>query len=119
MQQAEKLNLDKSKLFSVPARRHEPRYQRQLDWKRSRVERSSKQRRDRWRSERDLPASLLQANANVPPSANPGGSAGRGVPDVAGDADPQTGYQVQVDGSQFVVGGTSAVAPLWAGWSHC
>ena len=36
-------------------------------------------------------------------------------PDVAGDADPQTGYLVQADGSQFVVGGTSAVAPLWAG----
>jgi len=40
---------------------------------------------------------------------------GRGVPDVAGDADPQTGYQVLVDGQQMVIGGTSAVAPLWAG----
>lgn len=39
----------------------------------------------------------------------------RGVPDVAGDADPQTGYIVQVDGETTVVGGTSAVAPLWAG----
>jgi len=39
----------------------------------------------------------------------------RGVPDVAGDADPQTGYRVAVDGGQTVVGGTSAVAPLWAG----
>jgi kumamolisin len=39
----------------------------------------------------------------------------RGVPDVAGDADPETGYKVQVDGQQLVVGGTSAVAPLWAG----
>ena len=38
----------------------------------------------------------------------------RGVPDVAGDADPQTGYQVRVDGEDTVVGGTSAVAPLWA-----
>jgi kumamolisin len=37
------------------------------------------------------------------------------VPDVAGDADPNTGYNVQVDGSSFAVGGTSAVAPLWAG----
>ena len=42
------------------------------------------------------------------------GQNGRGVPDVAGDADPQTGYQVTVDGSQTVVGGTSAVAPLWS-----
>ena len=39
----------------------------------------------------------------------------RGVPDVAGDADPQTGYDVRVDGSNLVIGGTSAVAPLWAG----
>jgi kumamolisin len=56
-----------------------------------------------------------QQNAGVPPSANPGGHIGRGVPDVAGDADPETGYQVLVDGQQFVIGGTSAVAPLWAG----
>ncbi len=39
---------------------------------------------------------------------------GRGVPDVAGDADPVTGYQVRVDGANYVYGGTSAVAPLWA-----
>jgi kumamolisin len=36
------------------------------------------------------------------------------VPDVAGNADPYTGYQVRVDGQDTVVGGTSAVAPLWA-----
>jgi kumamolisin len=40
---------------------------------------------------------------------------GRGVPDVAGDADPESGYNILVDGQQMVVGGTSAVAPLWAG----
>jgi kumamolisin len=51
----------------------------------------------------------------VPPSANPGGKVGRGVPDVAGNADPQTGYRIRVDLLSFVVGGTSAVAPLWAG----
>jgi kumamolisin len=39
----------------------------------------------------------------------------RGVPDVAGDADPQTGYDIRVDGVDTVFGGTSAVAPLWAG----
>jgi kumamolisin len=39
----------------------------------------------------------------------------RGVPDVAGNADPDTGYQVRIDGSNTVIGGTSAVAPLWAG----
>lgn len=41
--------------------------------------------------------------------------AGRGVPNVAGDADPQTGYSVRIDGTDTVIGGTSAVAPLWAG----
>jgi kumamolisin len=40
---------------------------------------------------------------------------GRGVPDVSGDADPQTGYNVLVDGQSMVIGGTSAVAPLWSG----
>jgi kumamolisin len=38
----------------------------------------------------------------------------RGVPDVAGNADPETGYDVRIDGSDTVIGGTSAVAPLWA-----
>jgi kumamolisin len=57
-----------------------------------------------------------QSEAGVPPSANPPGThKGRGVPDVAGDADPATGYFVRVDGQEFVIGGTSAVAPLWAG----
>ncbi len=46
----------------------------------------------------------------TPPSGG-----GRGVPDVAGDADPETGYSVLVDGQSFVIGGTSAVAPLWSG----
>lgn len=53
-----------------------------------------------------------QSDVGVP--ARAGGGSGRGVPDVAGDADPATGYQVLVDGQQQVVGGTSAVAPLWA-----
>jgi kumamolisin len=55
-----------------------------------------------------------QASAGVPGSAS-GGASGRGVPDVAGNADPVTGYQVVVDGQQEPIGGTSAVAPLWAG----
>jgi kumamolisin len=41
-------------------------------------------------------------------------AAGRGVPDVAGNADPTTGYQIYSGGKAQVVGGTSAVAPLWA-----
>jgi kumamolisin len=54
-----------------------------------------------------------QASAGVPDRS--GGGAGRGVPDVAADADPQTGYRVRVDGTDTVIGGTSAVAPLLAG----
>jgi kumamolisin len=61
----------------------------------------------------DPPA--YQKGAGVPPSVNPGKRVGRGVPDVAGNASPATGYRVRVDGQNFVVGGTSAVAPLWAG----
>ncbi|MBV9793314.1 MAG: S8 family serine peptidase [Actinobacteria bacterium] len=59
------------------------------------------------------PVPSWQASAGVPAASASTG--GRGVPDVAGNADPQTGYQVQVDGKQAVYGGTSAVAPLWAG----
>jgi kumamolisin len=36
------------------------------------------------------------------------------VPDVTGNADPATGYQIYADGQAQVVGGTSAVAPLWS-----
>src|SRR3989442_1241969 len=62
---------------------------------------------------RVFPLPAWPRTANVP--AAPNGFAGRGVPDVAGDADPTTGYNVLVDGQQEVVAGTSAVAPLWAG----
>lgn len=61
----------------------------------------------------DLPAwqhglSLTRADGSRAPLAK------RGVPDVAGDASPQTGYEVAVAGTPAVMGGTSAVAPLWA-----
>lgn len=62
-----------------------------------------------------FPLPSYQKSAGVPPSANPGGKVGRGVPDVAGNADPTTGYATLVDGESGVTGGTSAVAPLWAG----
>ena len=50
----------------------------------------------------------------VPPSVNPGHSQGRGVPDVAADADPETGFFVRANGRNGIAGGTSASAPLWA-----
>jgi kumamolisin len=58
------------------------------------------------------PLPTWQQSAGVPAAPSAGG--GRGVPDVAGNADPATGYQVLVDGNAMVIGGTSAVAPLWA-----
>jgi len=61
-----------------------------------------------------FPPPAYQKGAGVPPSANSKRRKGRGVPDVAGDADPQTGYKIRVDGHDLVFGGTSAVAPLWA-----
>jgi kumamolisin len=56
-------------------------------------------------------------------AVDPAGPIMRGVPDVAGDAAPASGYRVLCDGQSFPdaaqgvppVGGTSAVAPLWAG----
>ena len=62
-----------------------------------------------------FPLPDYQKNAGIPPSANSGKRIGRGVPDVAANADPATGYPIRVDGDNAVVGGTSAVAPLWAG----
>jgi kumamolisin len=60
-----------------------------------------------------FPLPTWQANSNVPAPSKKAG--GRGIPDVAGDADPETGYTIRVDGQTIAIGGTSAVAPLWAG----
>ena len=61
-----------------------------------------------------FPLPSWQTGAGVPASANPNHNVGRGVPDVTGNADPTTGYVTLVDGTPDVIGGTSAVAPLWA-----
>jgi kumamolisin len=60
-----------------------------------------------------FPLPTWQDGFDVPAPTVQGG--GRGVPDVSGDADPNTGYNILVDGEHAVIGGTSAVAPLWAG----
>jgi kumamolisin len=60
------------------------------------------------------PVPSWQQSVALPAPAG-GGNAGRGIPDVAGNADPFSGYKVQVDGQAEPIGGTSAVAPLWAG----
>jgi kumamolisin len=72
---------------------------------------------------RKFPQPAYQSNIDHQAAVNPAGPVMRGVPDVAGDAAPESGYQVLCDGQQFPdaskgippVGGTSAVAPLWAG----
>jgi len=53
-----------------------------------------------------------QSKVKVPKAKSKSG--GRGVPDVSGNADPVSGYNIVVDGSKAVIGGTSAVAPLYA-----
>jgi len=43
----------------------------------------------------------------------------RGVPDVSFDADPNSGFEVIVDGQETVVGGTSGASPSWLGiWAR-
>ena len=62
------------------------------------------------------PAASFQANTTllgVAPLTQ------RGVPDVSLDADPESGYDVVVDGTVEGIGGTSASAPSWQGiWAR-
>jgi len=60
---------------------------------------------------------LWQREHRVP--LGPGGSSGRGVPDVAGPADPHRGCAIIVGGECCSSAGTSAVAPLWAALVAC
>jgi kumamolisin len=53
-----------------------------------------------------------QENCDVPHCSTRNG--GRGVPDVAGPADPRSGCKIHIGGIDSVSCGTSAVAPLWA-----
>jgi kumamolisin len=61
-----------------------------------------------------FPVPPWQSAVNVPRAASTG-HRGRGVPDVAAVADARTGYAQFMDGQWFTDGGTSAVAPLYAG----
>jgi kumamolisin len=60
----------------------------------------------------EVPA--FQQSANLPVSVNDGHQ-GRGVPDVAADASLASGFLIVLNGATIPIGGTSAVAPLWAG----
>ena len=61
-----------------------------------------------------FPVQAFQIGAPPAPAGTKFGT-GRMVPDVAGNADPDSGYVITVHGAQTSVGGTSAVAPLYAG----
>jgi kumamolisin len=61
-----------------------------------------------------FPQQPWQIGAPPPPTGTTAGT-GRMVPDVCADADPNTGYEITVHGQTIVVGGTSVVAPLYAG----
>ncbi len=61
-----------------------------------------------------FPLPSWQQNIGVPPSANDN-HISRGIPDIAGNADPNSGYLITVNGGQITIGGTSAVSPLYAG----
>jgi hypothetical protein len=60
-----------------------------------------------------VPNPSYQNSVGVPASLNDG-HIGRGVPDVAANSSPNSGYPIIVNGSSAVGDGTSAAAPLWA-----
>ena len=63
-----------------------------------------------------------QAHFALPHAVNPDGPVKRGIPDVAANAAPASGYRILCNGQNFPdpskgvppMGGTSAVAPIWA-----
>lgn len=57
-----------------------------------------------------FPAQPWQVHAPKAPAG-----LGRMVPDVSANADPDTGYEIYFHGARQIIGGTSAVAPLYAG----
>ena len=63
-----------------------------------------------------FPLPPYQRYVNVPVSLNDG-HVGGGVPDVAANGSIRSGYYIYIDGDTYgPVGGTSASAPLWAGY---
>jgi kumamolisin len=63
-----------------------------------------------------------QRSAGVPRAMNPDGEPMRGIPDVAANSAPASGFRILCNGQRFpdpaknvpAMGGTSAAAPLWA-----
>jgi kumamolisin len=61
-----------------------------------------------------FPIPAYQAAVTLPKRVGTG-TTGRGIPDIAGNASENSGYPQVINGSEQPVGGTSAVAPLYAG----
>lgn len=55
------------------------------------------------------PSYQIQALVNYP-------NQWRGVPDVCGNADPASAWLIYLDGNFVLIGGTSAVAPMWSAY---
>lgn len=70
-----------------------------------------------WQSEAVSALNVIGANSSGAACRAAGGSYCREVPDVSADGDPETGYAIYYNGGGMVVGGTSAVAPLWAAYT--
>ncbi len=62
-----------------------------------------------------FPVPPYQTGIITLPTQNSTGNPGRGVPDVAGNASVNSGYYITVGGQSGSAGGTSIVAPLYAG----
>jgi kumamolisin len=61
-----------------------------------------------------FPVPAYQSAVRLPKRVGTG-TTGRGLPDIAGNASENSGYPQVIQGQQQPVGGTSAVAPLYAG----
>jgi subtilase family serine protease len=82
-----------------------------------------------WQSSAASALNVIGADSSATPCRAASGSYCREVPDVSADGDPQTGYPIycsstcatpgdpSANGAWIVVGGTSAVAPLWAAYT--
>ena len=87
-----------------------------IDQQRGGMERRRQRRRDRWRRERHLPASFVSVEGQGAALGEQGqfqrARRSRHLPAMP---IPKPVTRCEADGSSFAVGGTSAVAPLWAG----
>lgn len=63
---------------------------------------------------RKIPRPDFQKGMELPPEPTGSKFDGRGVPDVAENASPRSGYIIRVDGQEGATGGTSGGSPFWS-----